>query len=106
METPITDLNQVQSGPVPGAVDTGNSGALAPQAAPVAAAQSQTPITAPAPATAIPPVTATSKNPAMHSFISRVLGAFAGSPPVSYTTSPEGKLIVAAAPPDTSANRG
>ena len=74
-----------------------------PQAVPVAAAQA--PVAAPA---AVPPVTApgVSKNPAMHSFISRVLGAFAGSPPVQYEADASGKITPSANQrPDTNVNK-
>jgi len=73
------------------------------KSAPVQAAQPQA-AAAPAAPAGVPPVTATSKNPAMHSFISRVLGAFAGDPPPVYSTTPDGKLI-ASAPPDSSGRK-
>src|SRR5690348_5566965 len=81
-------------------IDTQNSPITGELQPPASAAPSQAPVAA-APATSaaapvVPPITATSPNPHMHSLISRFLGAMAGPAPTIYSTTPEGKVIPAA----------
>jgi len=52
-----------------------------------------------------PPPVATSKNPALHNLIGSVLGGLAGHPPPSYSYDDNGKLIITAAPPQSSADK-
>src|SRR2546421_1446073 len=100
METPEQINSQVQNSlDSSGSAQPAPQGQPQPQAAPVAAAQ------APAASAGVPPVTATSKNPAMHSFISRVLGAFAGDPPPVYSADPSTGKLIASAPPDSSGRK-
>src|ERR1700740_535897 len=71
---------------------------------PVAAPAASAPVTLAAGGT--PPVTVTSPNKNMHSLISRVLGAFAGPAPATYTATPEGKVVSAPTQrPDTNASK-
>jgi hypothetical protein len=54
-----------------------------------------------APAITVPgrePAAAGSKNTGLHNFVNTILGALAGAPPMTYTTTAEGKLIAQAAP--------
>ena len=79
---------------MPSAEDAASSPGGAAQQQKSAPAQAA-PVAAPAASVGILPVTATSSSPHLHSFISRVLSAFAGTPPTQYTTDASGRVIPA-----------
>src|SRR6266403_2101660 len=104
------DPKQVQAqATLPPAGATDENGILPTQGAnvdqtlqtPAAAAPTQPMQLAPS----APPPVATSKNPALHNLIGSVLGGLAGHPPPRYSYDANGKLIVNAAPPESSVDK-
>jgi hypothetical protein len=89
--------------------DPNITGSAAPDstqaAAPSAPAPAPVPAVTPQQPAPTPPPVATSKNPALHNLIGSVLGGLAGHPPPSYSYSPDGKLVITAAPPQSSADK-